>query len=204
MAIGRAVLRYLLAIGMAFISVLAAGCATNSKPFRMNKVSPGIYEGYKPRTQDHFDALHTHEVRTILSLEQLPWDIWPERKQARENGFEFKDVPILASPLAPSEADVKEALLILNDTALRPIFVHCLLGEDRCTFIVGLYRIYFQDWTPQAAWQEMLHSGFHVRWSLRGFTRYFWEHTQKPDWVLALRERPAARPDLTHNKVISP
>ena len=122
-------------------------------------------------------------MRTILSLEWLPWDVWPERRHARRNAIEYRDVPILASPLEPSEKHVKEALLTLNDACLRPIFLHCLLGKDRTTFIIGLYRVYFQDWTPQAAWAEMLRSGFHRAWRLRGFETYFWHHTQKPDWA---------------------
>ena len=49
--------------------------------------------------------------------------------------------------------------------------------------IVGLYRVYYQDWTPEAAWDEMLRTGFKVRWSLRGLRTYFWSHSQKPEWV---------------------
>ncbi|MGH7869385.1 MAG: hypothetical protein ACREP9_17540, partial [Candidatus Dormibacteraceae bacterium] len=45
-------------------------------------------------------------------------------------------------------------------------------------------------WSPQAAWDEMLRAGFHVRWSLVGFTSYFWSHTRKPPWVLAVRNDP--------------
>ena len=165
--------------------LLAGGCATDSKPFPIVEVTPGVFEGRKPTTQAHFDALRANKVRTILSLEQLPWDIWTERKQAQRNGILYRDVPILASPLPPREKRVKEALLLLNDSSLRPVFIHCLLGKDRSTFIIGLYRVYFQDWTPQDAWAEMLRSGFHVRWTLRGFETYFWRHTQKPDWVTA-------------------
>ena len=105
--------------------------------------------------------------------------------------MQYRNVPILASPLAPSERQVKQALLILNDPSLRPIFVHCLLGEDRNTFIIGLYRVYFQDWTTQEAWAEMVYSGFHVRPTLRGFETYFWRHTQKPDWALVPSPEPA-------------
>ena len=79
----------------------------------------------------------------------------------------------------------------LSDPALRPIFVHCLLGKDRTALITGLYRVYYQDWTPEAAWAEMLRSGFHVRPTLRGFETYFWGHTKKPDWVA---HRPEPRP----------
>jgi protein-tyrosine phosphatase len=61
----------------------------------------------------------------------------------------------------------------LSDASLRPIFVHCLLGKDRTAFILGLYRVYYEDWPPEAAWAEMLRSGFHVRSTLRGFQTYF-------------------------------
>lgn len=171
-------------LGVALLAgLLLAGCATEPRPFPLVEVSPGIFEGGKPRSQSDFDALRDHGVRTILSLEMLPWDVWPERRHARRNAIEYRDVPILASPLEPSEKRVKEALLTLNDACLRPIYLHCLLGEDRTTFIIGLYRVYFQDWTPQAAWAEMLRSGFHRAWRLRGFETYFWHHTQKPDWA---------------------
>ncbi len=171
--------------------LLSAGCATHSKPFAITEVAPGVFEGYKPRTEADFKALRARGVHTILSLEELPWDIWPERRKAQRAGIQYLDVPILASPLEPREKDVTAALLFLNDPALRPIFVHCLLGEDRTTFIIGLYRIYFQDWSPQAAWEEMLRSGFHARWSLHGFETYFWHHTQKPDWTTAARSSSA-------------
>jgi hypothetical protein len=168
---------------MLLTGVLGPGCVTAPKRFPIVEVSPGIFVGHKPWTQAQFEALRARGIRTILSLEELPWDIYPERRQARRNGIGYRDVPILASPLPPREKRVKQALLILNDPSLRPIFVHCLLGEDRNTFIIGLYRIYFQDRSPQAAWQEMLHSGFHVSWRLRGFTTYFWRHSQKPEWA---------------------
>ncbi len=130
--------------------------------------------------------LRAHGVRTILSLEVAPWDIWVERREAHRYGIRYRSVPILASPLRPPEKRVKKALLVLHDRSLRPIYIHCLLGEDRNTFIIGLYRVYFQDWTPQAAWQEMLRSGFHDAWRLHGFKTYFWSHARKPDWVKRL------------------
>ncbi len=178
--------------GLALVAaVLCPGCASNGRRFPAVEVSPGLFEGPKPYHQAQFAALKEHGVRTILSLERLPWDIWLERWQARRNGLHYVNVPILASPLPPRDQRVKEALLALNNPSLRPVFVHCFLGEDRDIFIVGLYRIYFQDWTPQAAWEEMLRSGFHSSLRLLGFKTYFWHHTRKPDWVKAVR-----RPEL--------
>jgi hypothetical protein len=168
---------------VALAALLTSGCIAPSRDFALTEVSPGIFDGYKPRKPEHFEMLRAKGVRTILSLEQLPWDIWPERRKAEQKGFQYLNVPIMASPLEPPEKQVKKALLLLNDPSLRPIYIHCMLGEDRNTFIIGLYRIYFQGWTPEAAWDEMLHSGFHVRWTLRGFDTYFWSHTQIPEWA---------------------
>jgi protein-tyrosine phosphatase len=179
---------------MLSLALLCGGCLTQPHQFPVVEVSPGIFEGPKPRSQADFDALRAKGVRTILSLEMMPWDIGPERRHAQRNGIRYRDVPILASPLEPSEKRVKAALLALHDRSLRPVFIHCLLGEDRNVFIVGLYRIYFQDWTPPAAWAEMLRSDFHDSLRLRGFTTYFWSHTRKPDWVKALRSREEEPP----------
>ena len=71
----------------------------------------------------------------------------------------------------------------MNDPNSQPIFVHCLVGDDRTTFVVGLYRVYFENWTPQEAWNEMLRRGYHARWWLSGLESYFWRHTRKPSWV---------------------
>lgn len=169
-----------LAGGMA--ALLCTGCVSAQK-FKMREVAPGLFEGCKPVTAAQFEQLRARGIRTILSVQGLSWDIRPEARRAREHGLLYVDVPILASPFPPAEDKVKEALLILSDSSLRPIYFHCLMGEDRTTMLIGLYRMYYEDWTPEAAWEEMIRTGFHVRLSLVGFKTYFWHHTQKPDWV---------------------
>ncbi len=172
------------AAGLALTAgLLLSGCAT---PLRMVEVSPGIFMGRKPYTHADFDALQARGIHTILSVEALPWDVWPERWHAKRNGIQYLDVPIWATPLPPSEKRVKQALELLNENDLRPIYLHCFLGRDRTTFLIGLYRVYFQHWTPEAAWEEMRASGFHVRPTLYGFSTYFWHHTEyTPNWANA-------------------
>ena len=116
----------------------------------------------------------------------MPWHIPPERRKAEKNGIGFVNTPIPATPFEPSEESVKAALLALSDPSLQPIYVHCLLGRDRTTMVVALYRVYFENWTPEAAWKEMLNCGFKRHWTLRGFETYFWSHIEKPEWVKEL------------------
>lgn len=181
---GRAIRAMAVVVGLS-----CAGCATGPKPFVATEVSPGILVGGEPRGQADYDALRARGVRTIVSLQVLPWDVARGRRHAEASGFAFRNAPIVASPLKPSERRVKEALLTLRDPALRPIYLHCKLGRDRAPMIVGLYRVYYQGWTPEAAWDEMLRAGFKVRWSLRGLRTYFWSHSRKPEWVTRDGER---------------
>ncbi len=176
--------------GVALLVVcLCSGCATRATSFPIVQVAPGIYAGHKPWRPSHFAALRAHGVKTILNLEDLPWDVWPELWQARRNGLDYRNVPIVALPLPPSEKRVRQALQILSDPSLQPVFVHCFLGEDRSAFVVGLYHVYYENWTPAAAWEEMLRSDFHAAFRLRGLSSYFWHHTQRPIWAEAVPSR---------------
>jgi len=176
-------------VGLGLAGVLCTGCVNAHKRFGIHEVSAGIYEGFKPTSKEHFEALHARGIRTILSVESLHFDILPERHLAKKYGFTYIDVPILASPLEPRERRVREALVKMDDPSLRPIYLHCLQGRDRTAFLIGLYRIYFEGWSPEDAWEEMLRGGFKVRWSLRGFTTYFWKHCQRPEWVRSLKAK---------------
>lgn len=170
------------AVGVS-VALCFSGCVAARRPLVATQVSPGILTGRQPRDQVDYEALKAQGVRTILSVQVLPWDVARGRRQAELFGITFRNLPIPAWVLKPSESLVKEALMTLRDRTLRPIYFHCKLGRDRAVLIVGLYRIYFEDWTPDAAWEEMLRSGFKVRWSLRGLRAYFWSHCEKPGWV---------------------
>ena len=164
------------------LCLLLTGCSTTSTCTPVT-VGSGIYEGCLPVAQQDFQTLHKKGIRAVLSLETLYYHTAPERELAQRNGIKFYNAPICPSVVPPTERQVKRALLILNDPTLRPIFVHCLVGDDRTTFLIGLYRMYYQHWTPQAAWDEMLRNGFHARWWLYGLETYFWHHTQTPAWA---------------------
>lgn len=175
------------------IAAVALGAGCTSPKCSPAQIGPGVYQGCKPRTSADFAALRREGIRTIVNLETLNLHVEPERRLAEQNGIRFINIPLLASPLKPSERTVRQILLTLHDPALQPIFIHCLAGYDRATFIAALYRMYYLDWPPEAAWQKLLTERFHARWWLYGFRTYFWEHTQKPDWLEARPCAPEAR-----------
>ena len=164
------------------LTVCLSGCKTPA-PCVPNPVAPGIFDGCLPVTKGDFANLRQHGIRTVLSLETMTLHIEPERRAALKEGLVFRNVPLLPSLVVPRERQIRAIFSILTDHELQPVFFHCLTGNDRTTFIAGLYRMYYQEWTPEAAWNEMLQRGFHARWWLHGLKEYFWNHTQRPEWV---------------------
>ncbi len=175
--------------GPCFLAVLLgltllSGCASPCRHFSFHEVSPGVFVGCRPKRQADFDAIRKHDVRTIISLETCAWHTGPERQKAKRNGMAFRNAPIFASPLPPNTQAVKNALLLLSDQSLRPVYLHCFWGRDRALFIIGLYQIYYEGSSPEDAWKRMLARGYKHDWSLAGFAAYFWRHARKPDWAI--------------------
>ncbi len=60
--------------------------------------------------------------------------------------------------------DAVAALKVMNDIEKNPqrkLYLHCTMGEDRTGMISGLYRIVFQGWSTNEAYQkEMCNHGF--------------------------------------------
>ncbi len=175
---------------------LVGGCSSPCHDFSFHQAFPGIFVGCRPKSQADFDRLCGSGIRTIISYESFTWHVAPERQKAERNHIVFVNVPVFASPLGPSENTIKRAVRVLDDKSLRPVYVHCLYGRDRTAMILGLYEVYYQEKPPEIVWKEIISSGFKADWSLWGFKRYFWNHTQKPKWVHAQTQSAAeARAD---------
>jgi protein tyrosine/serine phosphatase len=142
------------------------------------EVSPGIYRGARPG-EEGLEALKNLGVKTLLNIEDDSAAIAWERAAANTKGLKMISLP-LSGLWIPSDDQVNKILETLGDPALRPIFVHCLHGQDRTGMIIGLYRIYFEDWTPKEAYREMLDMGFHqILFFLDG---YFLNRTGLDPW----------------------
>ncbi|HZP12028.1 MAG TPA: hypothetical protein VFB36_06380 [Nevskiaceae bacterium] len=168
------------------VLALAAGLSgCLSGPLIQAEVTRGVYVGRQPTSAPDYDLLKARGVRTILSLQAMPWDVVPESVAAQRAGLAFVNVPMLAVPWPPpSEARIRRVLTTMADPARQPVFVHCRLGTDRAAMVTGLYRVYYLGWSPQEAWARMLDVHFQVH-GLYGYGAYFWKHTERPDWAIA-------------------
>jgi protein tyrosine/serine phosphatase len=138
-------------------------------------VSPGIYRGRRP-DQATLQNLKALGVRTILDLEDDSGAVAKERKAVAALGMTFISKP-MSGFWPPNDGQVNQTEAVMADASRRPLFVHCLHGEDRTGLIVGLFRVFSQGWKPGDAYKEMIAKGFH---RILVFLNHYYE--EKTHW----------------------
>jgi tyrosine-protein phosphatase SIW14 len=122
------------------------------------RVSADLYRCEQP---DEKDIPHLRElgIRSILNLRRYNTD----PKALERAGFTLLLQRMEADDLTVD--DLVAGLRLLRD-APKPVLVHCWHGSDRTGSLVAAYRIVFQDWTREAALDELRYGGFgyHESW----------------------------------------
>lgn len=162
-----------------FMLAVMAGCAqqpvvtSNGIP-NFHEVGNGIYRGGQPVSAEGWAYLKSLGVKTIVKL-----DLASEGSddEAQKLGMEVVDASGPPSDIsnfleAPKPDRIRLAVETLEDKGRRPVYVHCLHGQDRTGLIVGLYRVRNDGYTKEAAMKEMLDNGFHQ--AFHGLTE-IWE-----------------------------
>src|SRR5437868_5955599 len=100
-------------------------------------VSAGVSRGLKPSATT-LGQLKALGVKTILDLQNESGDVAAEKPAVTRLGMKFVSEP-MSGFWSPDDTQVARIEKIMADTAQRPIFVHCLHGEDRTGLIVALF-----------------------------------------------------------------
>ena len=110
--------------------------ANTEQPLRnFQMVDKGLYRGAEP-TAEGFRQLARLGIHTVLDLRAEGGRATLEGKLVRSLGMQYINVP-LAGYQAPTPEQITEALRILQDPTLAPVFVHCRRGADRTPFYGG-------------------------------------------------------------------
>lgn len=141
------------------------------------EVQDGIYRGARPGRAG-LEALAQLNVRTDLDLENDREAIAQESRDAQAVGVRLISMP-MSGFWAPHDREMRQILAVLSDPANSPVFVHCKHGEDRTGLVIGLYRVFYDHWTPARAYQEMRRLRFHPE--LIFLSHYFEEATEGED-----------------------
>lgn len=160
----------------------------------------GLYRGARPNSEG-LSALKQMGVKTIINLQggdlnnptyrwivsqmelgEAPQAIQAEKNATQNLGMNFVNVPLDSlSPVSKQEGQQIGALIrLMNDPQNQPFFIHCEHGADRTGLVVALYRVYFQNWTAQAAHDEMEAMGHDALHSVftHELDEFYWDATK--------------------------
>ena len=154
------------------------------------KVSDGLFRGAQP-TAEGLDCLKALGVKTIVNLRAYHCD---SKLSVREKGFEY--VHIRFKTWRPELEHIERFLEVVADPARQPVFVHCQHGADRTGMMVAFYRMIAQEWSKEAAIEEMTKGpfGYHKRlWRrLTSFVKNF-DMEEIANKFAGMENRAAAR-----------
>ncbi|WP_321782596.1 tyrosine-protein phosphatase [Paraburkholderia sp. J94] len=124
------------------------------------RLTPSLFRSARLSRKDvaHLQALG---VRKVISFRAFHSD----RRILAGTGIATLRIPINTWNIR--DRDMLAALRALRHAERDgPILVHCQHGADRTGLVCALYRIIYQDWTREAALDELLNGGFgfHAIW----------------------------------------
>lgn len=144
-----------------------------------SQVGPGIFRGGRIEEESQLRLLKRLGVKTILNLQGgdlnsiygplIPLFEKGERLEVRQeekawadrNGFLWANLPLNSlSEVSRSQAKlIRQAVAMIQDPRLQPVYVHCEHGIDRTGLVVALLRIKVQRWPVERAYAEMEANG---------------------------------------------
>lgn len=125
----------------------------------LHQVTPMIYRSAQP-DKNSGSAIAQLGIKTVLSFRKRDKD----EPLHSTPGVTFKRYPLYTWDI--EEEDILAVLRIMNDPANQPILVHCTHGADRTGLMMASYRMIVQNWTKEAAIDEMKKGEYeyHVIW----------------------------------------
>jgi protein-tyrosine phosphatase len=131
-----------------------------NKNNNLYQISPNLYRSEQPLKQD-LQQLHSLNITTVINL-----------RSRNKDAVELAHTPIqlIHIPMntwAIREQHVADVLWNIRQAQSKgSVLLHCYHGSDRTGLMTAMYRIIEQNWTIEAAQQEMKKGdyGFHPIW----------------------------------------
>jgi tyrosine-protein phosphatase SIW14 len=160
---------WLLRIAMA-VGLLQLATGPVRGELNIQEVSRGVYYGEAPSSAADYQQLQCLGIKTVLDMRKFsPHASAREEEIVSSYGMLYRHVPMGFQPTR--DCTPEEALQILADPALQPVYMHCNLGRDRTGLVVALYRVRYLGWSSNAAYEDMQRERFNPL--LRNMDRYF-------------------------------
>jgi hypothetical protein len=143
---------------------------------RLREVDPGrVYRSGQMTAEGFADAVRRYAIRTVINVQDefpdpdLDVGFWG-RQTVKESAL-CRDLDVQYVHLAPDlisrklvpqcrPAVIEQFLAILDKPENYPVLIHCHAGLHRTGVLTAVYRMEYQNWTPDEAWRDLRANGF--------------------------------------------
>ena len=143
---------------------------------RLREVDPGrVYRSGEMTAAGFADAVARYKIRTILNLQDdypdpdvtrnfWNWNTVKESELCRQLGVRYVLIKpdLIFRRRVPVErpAAVDAFLDLMDDPDAYPVLIHCKAGLHRTGCLTAVYRMEYQGWSPDRAYDELKGNGF--------------------------------------------
>ncbi len=143
---------------------------------RLREVDPGrVYRSGEMTAAGFADAVARYKIRTILNVQDdypdpdvvrnfWNWNTVKESELCRQLGVRYvlikPDLILRRRVPAERPAAVDAFLDLMDDPDAYPVLIHCKAGLHRTGCLTAVYRMEYQGWSPDRAYDELKANGF--------------------------------------------
>jgi protein-tyrosine phosphatase len=163
-------------VGVVFVGPLLFYRSVYSYEKRLREVDSGrVYRSGQMTAEGFEDAVARFQIKTVINVQDdfpdpdiekswLHTATLKESELCKKLGVRYvwvapDLVPIKESPAKRPKA-IDDLLRVLDDQSAYPVLIHCKAGLNRTGCLVAIYRMEYQGWSWQDAFQEMKDLGF--------------------------------------------
>lgn len=154
------------------------------------QVTDLYFRGAQPKPEE-FSQLAALGVKTVIDLRDETERF--AKSKAEAAGLNYINLP-MSDTKYPEQVTIQRFLDLVKDPSNFPIFVHCRGGRHRTGALTAVYRMTFQGWDIEKAYDEMKDYDFYTRWghkAMKTFVFDYWTKLQTQRKEAAAQTLPA-------------